>query len=252
MPVIGRELPIRDLVSRVFRGLTLLLAIAVDVGVRQDPVQPGLEIRSLAERPETGIGLDHGLLQQVLGIRRIARHPQRTAVQLVQQRNRVAFETRGEFRIGLIVRALWAVGAPVSVPRCRYPGVRAPVSVIVVDTVPSASARAIAADTRLPFSPILGTVLINNGIDVPAISRRISCSIGVTPCRFGKTMFISGASRGIGLAIAKRVAAEGANIALIAKTAEPHPCCRAPSTPPPGNRGRRRSGLADRRRCSRR
>jgi citronellol/citronellal dehydrogenase len=40
---------------------------------------------------------------------------------------------------------------------------------------------------------------------------------------FGKTMFISGASRGIGLAIAKRAAADGANIALIAKTAEPHP-----------------------------
>ncbi|QZA06641.1 NAD(P)-dependent oxidoreductase [Mycolicibacter heraklionensis] len=39
----------------------------------------------------------------------------------------------------------------------------------------------------------------------------------------GKTMFISGASRGIGLAIAKRAARDGANIALIAKTAEPHP-----------------------------
>ncbi len=39
----------------------------------------------------------------------------------------------------------------------------------------------------------------------------------------GKTMFISGASRGIGLAIAKRAAADGANIALVAKTAEPHP-----------------------------
>lgn len=38
----------------------------------------------------------------------------------------------------------------------------------------------------------------------------------------GKTMFISGASRGIGLAIAKRAAADGANVALIAKTAEPH------------------------------
>jgi citronellol/citronellal dehydrogenase len=36
-------------------------------------------------------------------------------------------------------------------------------------------------------------------------------------------MFISGASRGIGLAIAKRVAADGANVALVAKTAEPHP-----------------------------
>src|SRR4029077_2896729 len=39
----------------------------------------------------------------------------------------------------------------------------------------------------------------------------------------GKTMFISGASRGIGLSIAKRVAVDGANIALVAKTAEPHP-----------------------------
>jgi citronellol/citronellal dehydrogenase len=39
----------------------------------------------------------------------------------------------------------------------------------------------------------------------------------------GKTLFISGASRGIGLAIALRAAADGANVALIAKTAEPHP-----------------------------
>jgi citronellol/citronellal dehydrogenase len=39
----------------------------------------------------------------------------------------------------------------------------------------------------------------------------------------GKTMFISGASRGIGLAIALRAARDGANVALIAKTAEPNP-----------------------------
>jgi citronellol/citronellal dehydrogenase len=39
----------------------------------------------------------------------------------------------------------------------------------------------------------------------------------------GKTLFISGASRGIGLAIARRAARDGANVALIAKTAEPHP-----------------------------
>jgi citronellol/citronellal dehydrogenase len=36
-------------------------------------------------------------------------------------------------------------------------------------------------------------------------------------------MFISGASRGIGLAIALRAARDGANVALVAKTAEPHP-----------------------------
>ncbi len=39
----------------------------------------------------------------------------------------------------------------------------------------------------------------------------------------GKTLFISGASRGIGLAIALRAARDGANIAIAAKTATPHP-----------------------------
>jgi citronellol/citronellal dehydrogenase len=39
----------------------------------------------------------------------------------------------------------------------------------------------------------------------------------------GKTLFVSGASRGIGLAIALRAARDGANVALIAKTAAPHP-----------------------------
>jgi citronellol/citronellal dehydrogenase len=39
----------------------------------------------------------------------------------------------------------------------------------------------------------------------------------------GKTLFITGASRGIGLAIALRAAREGANIAVAAKTETPHP-----------------------------
>jgi citronellol/citronellal dehydrogenase len=39
----------------------------------------------------------------------------------------------------------------------------------------------------------------------------------------GKTLFITGASRGIGLAIAKRAAADGANVAVVAKTEQPHP-----------------------------
>ena len=38
----------------------------------------------------------------------------------------------------------------------------------------------------------------------------------------GKTLFITGASRGIGLAIALKAARDGANIAIAAKTAEPH------------------------------
>lgn len=39
----------------------------------------------------------------------------------------------------------------------------------------------------------------------------------------GKTLFITGASRGIGLAIGLRAARDGANIVIAAKTAQPHP-----------------------------
>ncbi|MBM3595747.1 MAG: SDR family NAD(P)-dependent oxidoreductase, partial [Alphaproteobacteria bacterium] len=39
----------------------------------------------------------------------------------------------------------------------------------------------------------------------------------------GTTVFISGGSRGIGLAVALRAARDGANIVVAAKTAEPHP-----------------------------
>jgi citronellol/citronellal dehydrogenase len=43
------------------------------------------------------------------------------------------------------------------------------------------------------------------------------------PTLRGKTLFITGASRGIGLAIALRAARDGANVAVAAKTTEPHP-----------------------------
>src|ERR1035438_9485762 len=39
----------------------------------------------------------------------------------------------------------------------------------------------------------------------------------------GKTLFITGGSRGIGLAIALKAASDGANVAIAAKTVDPHP-----------------------------
>lgn len=44
-----------------------------------------------------------------------------------------------------------------------------------------------------------------------------SCSLS------GRTILMSGGSRGIGLAIALRAASDGANVAILAKTGEPHP-----------------------------
>lgn len=48
-------------------------------------------------------------------------------------------------------------------------------------------------------------------------------SLGGERSLAGRTILMSGGSRGIGLAIALRAAADGANIAILAKTAEPHP-----------------------------
>jgi citronellol/citronellal dehydrogenase len=48
-------------------------------------------------------------------------------------------------------------------------------------------------------------------------------STGSAATLTGRTLLMSGGSRGIGLAIAKRAAADGTNVALLAKTAEPHP-----------------------------
>ena len=69
----------------------------------------------------------------------------------------------------------------------------------------------------------------------------------------GKTLFITGASRGIGLAIGLRAARDGANVAIAAKTAEPHPKLRRHHLHRSGrNRARRRQGAAARRRRPRR
>src|SRR3990170_2237968 len=54
-------------------------------------------------------------------------------------------------------------------------------------------------------------------------SRPSSRASGSAMSLRGKTLFITGASRGIGLAIALRAARDGANIVVAAKTDKPHP-----------------------------
>jgi citronellol/citronellal dehydrogenase len=51
----------------------------------------------------------------------------------------------------------------------------------------------------------------------------MSPAMATTSTLRDKTLFITGASRGIGKAIAVRAARDGANVAIAAKTAEPHP-----------------------------
>jgi len=85
-----RQLPV--VISSVdTRGLSLLLAIAVDVGVGQDPVQPGFEVCAGPERAKARVGLHHRFLQQsrVRGLRVMRSAPHITDL----AGNRIALET---------------------------------------------------------------------------------------------------------------------------------------------------------------
>ena len=55
------------------------------------------------------------------------------------------------------------------------------------------------------------------------VAVRITCCICCSSKLAGCTVFVTGASRGIGKAIALKAAQDGANIVIAAKTAEPHP-----------------------------
>src|SRR5687767_3988920 len=72
------------------------------------------------------------------------------------------------------------------------------------------------------MTPPLSPTLPRKGGGSIAICASLTWSPPMTSLA-GKTLFVSGGSRGIGLAIAQRAARDGANVALIAKTAEPHP-----------------------------
>src|SRR5699024_9893457 len=87
------DLPVLDVLAAVFLRLALLLAIVVDEGVRQNPVQPRLEVRARLVLVESGIGLRIGLLDKVLGVGGIASHPQRSRIELVDVFYSVALET---------------------------------------------------------------------------------------------------------------------------------------------------------------
>jgi len=74
--------------------------------------------------------------------------------------------------------------------------------------------------TQIPRSFLRATGTCRSWIARIARPFRIR---GVSRTLEGKTLFISGASRGIGLAIAVRASRDGANVALLAKTAAPTP-----------------------------
>ncbi len=99
------ELPVLDRVGVGLERLALLLAVAVDERVGQDPVQPGLEVGALGELVEGGERLDERLLDEILGVGRVAGHPHRRRVELIEEGQRVALEPSPALLGGLFPRS---------------------------------------------------------------------------------------------------------------------------------------------------
>ena len=141
--------------------------------------------------------------------------------------------------------SLLAMGRPLTATEAKDAGiVNTVVEAATVDEVALAAAHEIAA---LPPSAVAVTRALMRG-NTDAIIQRIDAETRISRNLLksdearaaflaflaarnedddmslkGKTLFITGASRGIGLAIGLRAARDGANVAIAAKTAEPHP-----------------------------
>jgi hypothetical protein len=68
------------------------LAVAVDERVRQDAVQPGLEVGAGPELVEGRVRLGRGLLHEVFGVGRVARHAEGSRVQLSEEGHHITLE----------------------------------------------------------------------------------------------------------------------------------------------------------------
>jgi hypothetical protein len=93
------EQRVSDLLGVETHRLTLPSPVAVDVGVGEDSIKPDPQVGAGPERAERQVGLEVGLLDQVLGVRPVSRHTQGGAVELVQQWHRVPLEAGLPFEL---------------------------------------------------------------------------------------------------------------------------------------------------------
>src|SRR5580693_3175899 len=113
------QLPVLDFLRAGALRLALSLAIGVDKGVGQDPEQPRLEVRALLELVEGGVRFGERLLYQVLGVRRVASHPKRRGVQLVQEGQHLLLEA-----LTALFESLRNGTHPLGIVRTRSAGVQ--------------------------------------------------------------------------------------------------------------------------------
>ena len=103
-----------DVVEVGLARTALLGSVGVDERVREDAEEPRLEVRALFEAAERAVGLEVGLLHEILGVGRVAGHAQRTRVERRHELHRLLGEPR------LVSHGAHATGRMPVVRRCRH------------------------------------------------------------------------------------------------------------------------------------
>jgi hypothetical protein len=93
-PLRASQLPVLEIVDGALVRLALLLPIPVDIGVREDPIQPRLEVGPLRESAPRGERLHERVLHEIGGVLGVARHAHGRAVELVHERQGLLLELR--------------------------------------------------------------------------------------------------------------------------------------------------------------
>ena len=88
------DMQLAELAEQRLGGLAPALAPGVDERVGEDAVQPRAQVRARSELMESDVRPGEGVLDQVLGVARVAGHPERCGVQLVHIGDHVLLERR--------------------------------------------------------------------------------------------------------------------------------------------------------------
>src|SRR5262245_20145404 len=94
------EIEVLDLVELGLVGPALLRPVAVDVGVGEDAVEPGLEVGALLEPVEAAVRPEVGLLDEVLCVGRVAGHAQCGGIERRHEPHRLVGERRPVGHVG--------------------------------------------------------------------------------------------------------------------------------------------------------
>jgi hypothetical protein len=94
-------LPVADVAAKLLRWAGPQLSMVIDPCVVHDAKKPCAQTRFFTERVKLTVGLEHRVLNEILGVSAIAGQPSSGVIEVVEERDRIAFESRRQLRVSV-------------------------------------------------------------------------------------------------------------------------------------------------------